>query len=368
LTPVITPAESIERLARVRPRLAEAVSLAIRIEPQLLRKMRLSLFPAADAGVEADVWFSQVVESRAPSGIVLQQTAAEVLRQRLGEKARGTGSSLGVIESLHRNISPAIFAEERLAYLALAGKHIEMRELLRSVVATLLSPPRAGASPAGWHGRSGRLPAEARYSEEAQMLASVRACGSARAGWWKGARPLERVAEWAAWLSPDDVETVPFGVALLEDAVEFGPVGVRGRTASNSLRRRHCSWNWGWHHGGYERTERVALKPQSLTIVEIGPGVTQVDIRTVLGDSYMLTVPEPRERVSLRKKLGRVRPPRAHITYDVQTGGAIEKRELPFVVGVLADLSGNTEMPLPPLPDRKFVQIDRDTSTSLWKR
>jgi type VI secretion system protein ImpB len=66
----------------------------------------------------------------------------------------------------------------------------------------------------------------------------------------------------------------------------------------------------------------------------------------------------PRE--SINKKLGRVRPPRVHITYDVETGGAIEKRELPFVVGVFADLSGMPDKPLPRYQDRKFIEIDRD--------
>ena len=65
-------------------------------------------------------------------------------------------------------------------------------------------------------------------------------------------------------------------------------------------------------------------------------------------------------RESVQKKLGRIRPPRVHITYDVETGGAIEKRELPFVVGVLGDLSGHADKPLPKLKDRKFVEIDRD--------
>lgn len=63
---------------------------------------------------------------------------------------------------------------------------------------------------------------------------------------------------------------------------------------------------------------------------------------------------------SIQKKVGRVRPPRVHITYDVETGGAIEKREIPFVAGVLADLSGQPEKPLPPMNQRKFVDIDRD--------
>jgi type VI secretion system protein ImpB len=63
---------------------------------------------------------------------------------------------------------------------------------------------------------------------------------------------------------------------------------------------------------------------------------------------------------STQQKLLRVRPPRVKITYDVETGGAIERRELPFVMGVLADLSGSPVEPLPPVKDRKFVEIDRD--------
>lgn len=63
---------------------------------------------------------------------------------------------------------------------------------------------------------------------------------------------------------------------------------------------------------------------------------------------------------SIQHKLDRVRPPRVQITYDVETGGAIQKKELPFVVGILADLSGKQENPLPPLKERKFVEIDRD--------
>lgn len=66
----------------------------------------------------------------------------------------------------------------------------------------------------------------------------------------------------------------------------------------------------------------------------------------------------PRE--SVHQKLARVRKPRVHITYDVDVGGAIEQKELPFVVGVLADLSGNPKDALPRVKDRKFVEIDRD--------
>ena len=63
---------------------------------------------------------------------------------------------------------------------------------------------------------------------------------------------------------------------------------------------------------------------------------------------------------SQQKKLDRVRRPRVQITYDVETGGAMEKKELPFVVGVMADLSGAPKTPLKALKDRKMTNIDRD--------
>ena len=63
---------------------------------------------------------------------------------------------------------------------------------------------------------------------------------------------------------------------------------------------------------------------------------------------------------SLQKWVGRNRPPRVQITYDVEIGDAIEKKELPFVVGLMSDLSGNPAEPLPKLRDRRFVEIDRD--------
>lgn len=63
---------------------------------------------------------------------------------------------------------------------------------------------------------------------------------------------------------------------------------------------------------------------------------------------------------SLQHTLDRVRSPRVQITYDVEVGDSIEKKEIPFVVGVLADLSGKPEKPLPKLKERKLVEIDRD--------
>src|SRR5258708_7943550 len=63
---------------------------------------------------------------------------------------------------------------------------------------------------------------------------------------------------------------------------------------------------------------------------------------------------------STQHKLDRVRKPRVQITYDVEVNGAMQVKELPFVVGVMGDFTGKPEKALPPLKDRKFVNIDRD--------
>ncbi|MBC9208257.1 type VI secretion system contractile sheath small subunit [Roseomonas aerophila] len=71
---------------------------------------------------------------------------------------------------------------------------------------------------------------------------------------------------------------------------------------------------------------------------------------------------------SVHDKLARVRKPRVHITYQVETEGAEIERELPFVVGVMGDFAGDPREPLKPLAERKFVQIDRDNFDEVMAR
>jgi type VI secretion system protein ImpB len=70
-------------------------------------------------------------------------------------------------------------------------------------------------------------------------------------------------------------------------------------------------------------------------------------------------------KVSTQHKLDRVRPPRVQITYDVEIGDAIELKELPFVVGVLGDFTGQPEQPLPKLKERRFVEVTPDNFDSV---
>ncbi|MGQ4581988.1 type VI secretion system contractile sheath small subunit [Lysobacter sp. F60174L2] len=66
------------------------------------------------------------------------------------------------------------------------------------------------------------------------------------------------------------------------------------------------------------------------------------------------------KKESIQKRLEKVRPPRVQLTYDVEKGDAIEQKEIPFVVGVLGDFSGQPEQALPRIKDRKFVNVDLD--------
>jgi len=70
-------------------------------------------------------------------------------------------------------------------------------------------------------------------------------------------------------------------------------------------------------------------------------------------------------RASTQHKLDRVRPPRVQVTYDVEIGDAIEIKELPFVLGVLGDFSGQPTEPLPRLRDRKFTEVTPDNFDSV---
>lgn len=72
---------------------------------------------------------------------------------------------------------------------------------------------------------------------------------------------------------------------------------------------------------------------------------------------------------SVHKKLDKVRPPRVQLTYDVEVGDAIEQKEIPFVVGVLGDFTGqrDADKPLPRLKDRKFVNVDMDNFDDVMK-
>lgn len=71
---------------------------------------------------------------------------------------------------------------------------------------------------------------------------------------------------------------------------------------------------------------------------------------------------------SIHDKLKKVRKPRVHITYDVETNGTLVEKEIPFVMGVMGDYSGDNIEGKKSLKDRKFSQIDRDNFNEIMSK
>jgi type VI secretion system protein ImpB len=337
---------ALERRGTGIANLAAGISLAVRIEPQLLRAMRLAVAPSADAGDEADLWFSDIVDTRAPTAITLHADAVRILRRRLAADQQMLHAAWRVVERVHGDISPVLLTEEEVTYRSLAGDTNRVSDLLRSAVATLVAPDRKGL--AAWaHGAMARLPEETRNVEEAQMLAfgaTLRLNG--RATLDEGI-PRTKIPEWAAWLSPSTIPRVVVGVTVLDTSIEFGPPDSPKAQRLELPVTKPLIVDIAWDVDGERHEKRVYIRADVVQTVDLGAPITTVEIRTVLGDTATLSATTSRT-------------PRVRITYDVETGGAIEEKELPFIVGVLADLSGQPVEPLPTIRYRKFVEIDRD--------
>lgn len=340
-------------------KLASACALAVRIEPALLRAMRLGVLPDSSVELEADLWFSPVVCDRASTGLVLDAQARELLLRRLRADKNLLIQSWGLISRAHAEAAPALRAEEEVCFHWLSGDVEAARAVLRSMVATVVDPGRRGA----WRWGSqavARLPRALLPLEEAQMLTMGVVLRS-------GERQLlhdlkTRGGTGWHWLRPPRRE-VELTVVLREGMIEFAPATTRS-------------------------TLKLRVPDAAVVLIEIlpthGPGQTrlaQVDPtkRTLLpveGDSFELQVIGG-ERYRLRahraalpkgqKFIARNRAPRVQIEYDVELYGAHKKVRLPFVMGVLTDLSGQPSARLPPLADRKFLEVDFDNFDARMK-
>src|SRR5260370_2878945 len=101
-------------------RLAQAVSLAVRVEPELLRSIRLALLPGVDADVEADLWFSTLVQSENPLALVLLSEVEALLRQELSSNQGLLNQVWEILQRVHKDTPPAIRLEEEVTWLALS--------------------------------------------------------------------------------------------------------------------------------------------------------------------------------------------------------------------------------------------------------
>ncbi|MCA1633903.1 MAG: hypothetical protein LC802_09330, partial [Acidobacteria bacterium] len=285
----------IERLHEASPgatALAEAVSFAVLVEPQLLRRARLELLTNVDVGAEADLWLSRIVQSRGPEGIVLLPRAAELLRLRLAARA-GQPDLLErawrLTSELHAHLPVTLRFEEEINRLSvnpddLALSRIE--SLLQSIAGTLVQDKeRRGL--ASWAARAlPRLPEAIRRLEPARVLAMASYLRLGAALPIEESRSDDELPEWVAWALPKDLPTFRLDARLVAGGVEFGPPTdaehVIEVPATNPL-----LVEMSWTEGGLRRVKQVSLKQGER--MRFDAPFTEITLRTVLGDRYTIT-------------------------------------------------------------------------------
>lgn len=342
---------AIDRLAdrnRGAAELAEALSLATIIEPALARRMRVML-GEYEPGIEADLYFSELVRDRSPGGYTLHPEVAAALRRRLSARPDRLVTAWNLIAARHAEMAPVLQIEERLQWHALNGDMVQVQEMLRDCVAALVDPGRPGF--AAWAVDAvERLDPDIRALEEFRMLGIGAAL---RMG-----APEQRIAKlvdkklqsWLPWLSPPAHQMRKIGVTLIAGGIEFGPAGDRRYD---------------------ERIEVPVEGPATLSISEGDADVRYISLRknerrAIRSDATSFQVGNAngrRWRVSSRRTrrfIKEGRAPRVHISYKTEAYGTEQEVVLPFVIGVLADLSGPLGRNRKPIETREFVEFDAE--------
>jgi WD40 repeat protein len=293
---------AIVALSRRNPdalRLAQAVSFAVVVDRALLRAARIAFVPGADAGAEADLWFSSVVTSRTVDGIVFDREVAEELRNSMsaGEIER----AWKLIEKEHDWLAPSLRIEEEIAYLSVS-KEPDAREnltrRLQAVVRAMLRGDRPGL--AQWASRALTMfPSSVCALEETQMLDA-----GARIRLGQGVAPNENaMPSWMPLVAPSSLPRSELHVELRErELVLFAP--EKSQSVVPAMKKilvpdtKPIVLDVSWSAEGTPQGRQVVLR--SGEIVRLDVGSDQVLIRTIAGDAFQIgeTEAQPPELAS----------------------------------------------------------------------
>jgi hypothetical protein len=275
--------------------MAEAVSCAVRIEPFLLRCMRLGLPLSADSGAEADVWLSPLVQVRGPEGVVFHPDVAEALRKRLRDRSPETlKRSWELLRDFHKHLPFAIQCEEEIAFWSAypspeATKKID--DLLKSAAKTLAtSYTRQGLT--NWAARAlPRMPCWVRDLEGARMLALasyVRLTRNLPVG---DVNPKQPFPPWVSWILPSDLENTNVRVRLVQEGIELS-LGETGNNTISVPDVQPCLIEISWKtEDGREEVQQVSLQRGERSVVQ--SPTHEFDIRTLVGKRYRLAEKKP---------------------------------------------------------------------------
>ncbi len=290
-----TVAEKMQALRKRSPHaleLAMYAALASQIEPELVRALRLEFVPDADAGCEADVWFSALVQSAEPAGIVFSAEAVSELRAAfLQEYAPNLKNAFKVIERIHANGPSALKVEEKLTYYALsdeADKQQKIQHELKTILAAMADSSRSKHL-ARWAVRAlPRLPEDAQKNSAASVLA-VGASGLLNG------RPIAAGAsaqgtsdEWRV-LTKILAQNIPYQniyARLTRQGVEVSAEPFAGGQLVSVPRTDPLQLQVEWTQDGSPVSKSITFASNELGACETT--ANEITLRTILGDWYTL--------------------------------------------------------------------------------
>lgn len=225
--------ESLYKRNPVALLLAQLLSLAALAEPVLIRKMRLEFLPNSNAADEADLWFSSLVQSRSPDGLVFYPEVSEILRRGLPLNLRDDAWKR--TRQTHAGMARAIQIEEELTYLALDPQANQKRidDLLGDAISAMVGGRNELAN---WAGRAlPRLPLTVQTRETATALRIAADFRLGRNPDLRGAlAPFSRLPAWVELLLPR-LRRVRVGVNLSNRELTLGPVVSDPKSLPHSI-------------------------------------------------------------------------------------------------------------------------------------
>jgi TIR domain len=289
--------------------LARLVSLAVRIEPPLLRHLRLEFLPHADAGTESDLWWSPLIASRSVDTAVLEAGVTRRLRQELAERPEQLDRAYHTLHAVHRGTSPLLELEEEVIWLGLKGgpgAELRIEAALRRALRAMLDQPERELNLARWADRAiPTLPPVALGTETAGLLALA---ASSRLGAGSGLLHEPRdvgIPDGAGWVVSSEHASgqTRIGIRLLPGKLEFTPAGLRGSGSLGLAGATPMLGEVRWEGGAGARAPVVI---QEGAAIDLPAGVAALTLRTQFGEEFQITAPVARVEQVPRYKVAKV--------------------------------------------------------------
>jgi hypothetical protein len=305
------PSHEVERTVDARSvedpvlTLARLLSPAVRVDPWLLRECRLTLAPQLDVGVEADLWFSDLVSSRGPSGFVLDPSIANALRDQLRQQDDLVVDRAAALAArAHEGHPTSVIIEEQLNALSVrrAVTDAAVEALLRPALKSIAGTDRGALDVARWASHAwGRLSSDVQATPSARQLAFAAAMRLRHDQWLRTAGDdAPEMPGDMGWLLPPDVDEMLVGLEVRR--WPDGQVGLHivepsmVTNAQHHLRVPRTQPAWiQVGKAGDDETSASALLP-----AEIGASLplpmppsdgTRWSVRTLTGDRFELALP-----------------------------------------------------------------------------